>query len=290
MTTEESVVIDPVAVAEGAEKPVEVVAHEFMERLNVLLAKTASLSSSASLGKEAGLSKKRNTGTVHEQSRSRISEEDEDKQLLKMANDSNSFVWISSQPSIVTGRLRDYQIEGLNWMVRIHDTNINGILADEMGLGKTLQTISLLAYLHESRQCRSPALVIAPKSTISNWMKEFHRWCPSFRVVKLLGNKEERKATCKDDLLDPSSFDVVVASFESCLKEVRTLCHINWYYVVIDEAHRIKNESSELSKMVRKLNTAHRLLLTGTPLQVYSEIVSFLLSCRFYRFVCLEYG
>ena len=69
---------------------------------------------------------------------------------------------------------------------------INGILADEMGLGKTLQSISLLAFLRESRDVKGPHLVIVPKSTIGNWHREFGRWCPTFKALRLLGDKETR--------------------------------------------------------------------------------------------------
>ncbi|MES1914014.1 MAG: hypothetical protein MHM6MM_006150, partial [Cercozoa sp. M6MM] len=78
---------------------------------------------------------------------------------------------------------------------------VNGILADEMGLGKTLQTISLLAYLAHFEQLRGPFLVVVPKSTLPNWLKEFRRWCPSLRVRKILGEKEERTRQ-KQEILD----------------------------------------------------------------------------------------
>ena len=112
--------------------------------------------------------------------------------------------------------MRDYQVRGLNWLIKLYENGINGILADEMvlsrpsshintgnpsflltmemkkGLGKTLQTISVLGYLHHERGIRGPHLIITPKSTLSNWMNEFHRWCPAIRVIKFHGDKEER--------------------------------------------------------------------------------------------------
>ena len=82
------------------------------------------------------------------------------------------------QPSCIKfGNMREYQLAGLNWLIRLYDNGINGILADEMGLGKTLQTISLLGYLNEYRGIKGPHLVIVPKSTLGNWMNEFKRWC-----------------------------------------------------------------------------------------------------------------
>jgi hypothetical protein len=123
----------------------------------------------------------------------KVSEEQEDDALVQAALDSRATVRLQQQPSlIVGGTMRDYQLEGLNWMINLHDNGINGILADEMGLGKTLQSISLLAFLRESRKIRGPHLVIVPKSTIGNWHREFNRWCPAFKVLRLVGDKDTR--------------------------------------------------------------------------------------------------
>ncbi|KUF93183.1 hypothetical protein AM588_10009586 [Phytophthora nicotianae] len=160
----------------------------------------------------------------------------------------------------------------LTWMVNLAHQGINGILADEMGLGKTLQTISVLAYFYEFENITGPHIVLVPKSTLSNWLAEFERWCPSLRAVKFHGNKEERQR-CVQEVLCPGlpddkrKFDVCVTTFEMCLKEKTALCKFAWRYLIIDEAHRIKNESSQFSTVVRMLDTEHRLLLTGTPLQ-----------------------
>jgi SWI/SNF-related matrix-associated actin-dependent regulator of chromatin subfamily A member 5 len=82
--------------------------------------------------------------------------------------------------------------KGLNWLIKLHESNVNGILADEMGLGKTLQTISILAYIKERLGVSGPHIIIVPKTTLGNWMREFGKWCPSFNVLKFYGNKEDR--------------------------------------------------------------------------------------------------
>lgn len=125
--------------------------------------------------------------------RTRMSEEDEDKQMMKLSETKSiKSTRLLSQPlSITGGTMRSYQLEGLNWMIKLNDNNINGILADEMGLGKTLQTISLLAHLKEIRNINDPHdhyIVIVPKSTVSNWMRECKRWCPSLNVLIFLYN------------------------------------------------------------------------------------------------------
>jgi len=170
------------------------------------------------------------------------------------------------QPSCIkNGTMRAYQIQGLNWMVHLYDNGINGILADEMGLGKTLQTISLLGYLREFRGITGPHVIIVPKSTLHNWMNEIRKWCPEIRPMKFHGSAEERVALREG--MTPGSFDVCVTSYEMVIKEKNHFRRFHWRYVIIDEAHRIKNANSRLSQVVRMLRTNYRMLITGTPLQ-----------------------
>lgn len=179
--------------------------------------------------------------------------------------------------------MRSYQLEGLNWMIRLRSNGLNGILADEMGLGKTLQSISMLAYLHEYQNISGPHLVLVPKTTLSNWINEFARWLPALRVVKFHGSKEERAETAaaildgvsttakKRKLLaneaEGRTWDVVVTTYEVANLEKNTLAKLAWRYLMIDEAHRIKNENAQLSKTVRLIQVENRMLITGTPLQ-----------------------
>jgi SWI/SNF-related matrix-associated actin-dependent regulator of chromatin subfamily A member 5 len=238
------------------------------KRLQFLMAQTEVFSHFLSTGgtgafassKPSKSTKSKGTG------RSKVSEKAEDESLLQAVQSGQTVTRLLKQPALIeSGEMRAYQIEGLNWMINLHDNNINGILADEMGLGKTLQTISLLAYLRESRNISGPHMVIVPKSTVSNWLREFRRWCPVMRTVKLLGTKVEREKAI--EVVRSKKFDVCIASYESCLLEQSALTRFKWNYTIIDEAHRIKNEKSSLSKMVRALKTEFRLLITGTPLQ-----------------------
>lgn len=141
-----------------------------------------------------------------------------------------------------------------------------------MGLGKTLQTISFLAYLRENRGIKGPHIVIVPKSVVGNWMREIKKWCPVFKPVRLGGTKDERhkfetEHLPKDPATGRHKWDILVTSYEGLLKSKGKLKSIQWRYLIIDEAHRIKNEKSSLSLAVREMNTEHRLLITGTPLQ-----------------------
>ena len=197
--------------------------------------------------------------------KSHAAEESEDAELVEHAEDYQA-VRLTSQPTCIKfGKMREYQIAGLNWMIRLFDHGINGILADEMGLGKTLQTISLLGYLAEYRGVTGPHMVVVPKSTLGNWMNEFKRWCPMIRTFKFHGNAEEREAQ-KAKFLVPGGFDVCVTSYEMVIKEKTALKKFQ-RYIIIDEAHRLKNENSRLSIVLRTFSANNRMLITGTPLQ-----------------------
>lgn len=165
-----------------------------------------------------------------------MTEEEEDAQLLKSAQSKRRTIRLDTQPSNLASycKMHPYQLEGLNWLIKIHDHGINGILADEMGLGKTLQTISLLAYLRESRGVKGPHICVVPKSVVGNWCRELKKWCPVIRVVKMLGTKDERKRVVAEEV-KPSiggkaRFDVLVTSYEGILREKGPLGKIHWKY------------------------------------------------------------
>ena len=178
----------------------------------------------------------------------------------------NETVFRESPGYIQGGTMRDYQIAGLNWLISLHENGISGILADEMGLGKTLQTISFVGYLRYIAGITGPHLVAVPKSTLDNWKREFAKWCPEINILVLQGSKGDRAELIKDRLV-PDGFDVCITSYEMILREKSHLKKFAWEYIIIDEAHRIKNEESSLAQMVRMFNSRSRLLITGTPLQ-----------------------
>lgn len=168
-------------------------------------------------------------------------------------------------PKYISCELRDYQIEGLNWLINMHENSINCILADEMGLGKTLQTIALLGYIRYIRNENKRHLVVLPKSTLNNWKREFKRFMPGYRTRIFYAPKKDIRREAAD--LMAAKWDVCLTTYEMCISAKSALSRIRWSYIVIDEAHRLKNEHSLLSRIVRIFSCDHRLLITGTPLQ-----------------------
>ena len=194
---------------------------------------------------------------------------------------------VSQPPTVTGGQLRPYQLDALNWLIQLFENGMNGILADQMGLGKTITTISLLAHLWYMG-IHGPFLVVAPVSTLSNWMNEFAKWTPTIPAVMYHGTKEERTAlrqrifamegrkapASKRQRVSASGASngtgtgaVVVTSYEIAIKDNRFLMSHKWKYLVVDEAHRLKNFECKLICQLRQLHTESRLLLTGTPLQ-----------------------
>merc|ERR1712156_1262686 len=174
---------------------------------------------------------------------------------------------ISEQASIlVGGKLKEYQIKGLEWMVSLNNNNLNGILADEMGLGKTIQTIALLTYLMEMKKNMGPYLVIVPLSTLSNWTLEAAKWAPSMTTVAYKGSPAARRAV--QGVIRSGRFNVLVTTYEYIIREKALLSKLRWKYMIIDEGHRMKNHNNKLTTTINTCyTTAHRILLTGTPLQ-----------------------
>ncbi|KAL7795684.1 SNF2 family DNA-dependent ATPase [Trichoderma afarasin] len=182
---------------------------------------------------------------------------------------------MATQPKcMVGGTMREYQLEGLTWMYEICSQGMSGILADEMGLGKTIQTISLIALLREQEQYLGPHLIVAPLSTLSNWIDEFHKWVPSIPIEMYHGNKAQREEIFHKKIMShlksgrpTKKFPVVCTSYEMVINDHHNLSRIKWEFIIIDEGHRMKNADAKLFQQLRQFSSATRLLITGTPLQ-----------------------
>ncbi|KYO27317.1 hypothetical protein Y1Q_0021242 [Alligator mississippiensis] len=172
-------------------------------------------------------------------------------------------------------QLREYQLEGLNWLLFNWYNRRNCILADEMGLGKTIQSITFL-YEILLTGIRGPFLIIAPLSTITNWEREFRTWT-DINVVVYHGSMVSRQMIQQYEMYFRDSqgriirgtyrFQAIITTFEMILGGCPELNAIEWRCVIIDEAHRLKNKNCKLLEGLKLMNLEHKVLLTGTPLQ-----------------------
>ena len=157
--------------------------------------------------------------------------------------------------------LRPYQQHGYAWLLHLRNNHLGGCLADDMGLGKTVQT---LAYLHRLKADGrlGNTLLVGPVVTLGNWESEIRRFTPILSTVRYAGPVQSRF------LPNPSeSIDIVLVSYQTLRNDIERFLDREWDHVILDEAHYVKNASSRTFKAVRSLTAAHRLSLTGTPLE-----------------------
>ncbi|XP_016368100.1 lymphocyte-specific helicase-like isoform X1 [Sinocyclocheilus rhinocerous] len=192
------------------------------------------------------------------------------KQMLDLERTVNGQPVPAQQPKLFTGGvMRLYQVEGIEWLRMLWENGINGILADEMGLGKTIQCIAHIAMMVE-KKVLGPFLVVAPLSTLPNWISEFKRFTPEVSVLLYHGPQKERMDLVKKIRQPQGPFrmcPVVVTSFEIAMRDRKILQRFHWNYMIVDEGHRIKNLNCRLVQELKMLMTDNKLLLTGTPLQ-----------------------
>ncbi len=166
------------------------------------------------------------------------------------------------KPRGLKATLRPYQEQGLSWLRFIHEISSGGVLADDMGLGKTIQTIALLLSLkQEKKEQPLRALIVAPTSVVTNWMREIERFAPSLTTALWhgAGRKEQ-----KDEL---TSANVIITSYALLRRDIDLLKKLRLDYAILDEAQAIKNPMSATAAAAKDLNAERRLALTGTPIE-----------------------
>lgn len=195
--------------------------------------------------------------------------------LTKVLKYRPKFQPFKDQPPCIGGteslQLRDYQLNGVNWLMHAWSKYNSSILADEMGLGKTIQTISFLQVMYSNYQLYGPFLIVVPLSTIVAWQREFRNWGPEMNVVTYLGDVGSRNVIREYEWQHGGNkrlkFNVILTTYEILLKDKSFLGAVSWAVLAVDEAHRLKNDDSLLYKSLFEFNSNHRLLITGTPLQ-----------------------
>ena len=200
-------------------------------------------------------------------------------------------------PGDIYSSLFDYQKTGVQWLWELYSQQVGGIIGDEMGLGKTIQVIAFLAGLHYSKKITKPVIVVAPATVMNQWVNEFHRWWPPFRVSILhssgsgmldVGREAQmedallsrtwdgsrRKALSKGQRAGKKIVDrviqdghILVTTYSGLQTYAELLIPVDWEYAVLDEGHKIRNPNAAITIYCKELRTANRIILSGTPMQ-----------------------
>ncbi|MBM3184651.1 MAG: DEAD/DEAH box helicase, partial [Chlamydiae bacterium] len=165
-------------------------------------------------------------------------------------------------PKEIRADLRPYQAEGVHWLERLRMMFLNGILADDMGLGKTLQAIAAMTQMHEKEK-KTRSLIVCPTSLLYNWKEEISKFNPKLKAMVVDGIPNQRKKL----LGKIDDYDVTITSYTLLQKDIETYAAIPFHYAILDEAQHIKNRGTRNAKSVKMIQAAHRLILTGTPIE-----------------------
>ncbi len=173
-----------------------------------------------------------------------------------------NFFTPSGIPQGINATLRSYQTEGVGWLERLRTMHLNGVLADDMGLGKTLQAIIALTQ-HKQTNPKAISIIVCPTSLVYNWKEEFNKFNPKLKVLPIDGTPVQRQKL----IAKAKKQDVLITSYSLLQKDIEHYQEINFDYAVLDEAQNIKNRGTRNAKSVKTISAAHRLILTGTPIE-----------------------
>ena len=186
----------------------------------------------------------------------------EDKtSLKKLREDMKDLGKQKAESKGLNTTLRPYQQEGLAWMQFLRIYGFGGILADDMGLGKTIQTLAHLQVEKEEKRLDKPVLIIAPTSLLGNWKNEASKFTPELRVALYYGSKRKKILDNINDL------DIIVTTYNLLNIDIDILKEQKFYYLILDEAQRIKNARSEVAKSSKLIHAENFLALSGTPME-----------------------
>ncbi len=174
---------------------------------------------------------------------------------IKRIHESQSFT--PQLPSTFRAELRDYQVEGYNWLSRLAHWGVGGCLADDMGLGKTVQALAAILSLATD----GPSLVVAPTSVSNNWQSEANRFTPTLNIKTLAGKDRE------NTIAELGKFDLLITTYTLLQQENDLLSAVKWQTIILDEAQAIKNAATKRSKAAMALQARFKLITTGTPVE-----------------------
>ena len=230
-------------------------------------------------------------------------EEEQEEDIEDVDDDGANYVILEGGlkiPERIFDQLFDYQKVGVQWLWELHCQRAGGIIGDEMGLGKTIQVLSFLGALHFSGMYK-PSIIVCPVTLLRQWKREAQKWYPSFKVDALhdsaqdLNNRKKRSKSCESDYESEGSLDsdseekllsktskkwdslinrvvgsesgLLITTYEQLRILGDKLLDIEWGYAVLDEGHRIRNPNAEVTLVCKQLQTVHRIIMTGAPIQ-----------------------
>ena len=164
-------------------------------------------------------------------------------------------------PAGFHGELRPYQCEGLGWLDYLRRFDLGGILADDMGLGKTIQVLAMLQRRRMNRSAKGPSLAVVPRSLVFNWVAEAAKFTPRLCVLDYTG---PGRHALREKF---SEYDLIITTYGTLRTDIAELTGITFDYLILDEAQAIKNAESQAAKAARLLRGAHRLAMSGTPIE-----------------------
>lgn len=156
--------------------------------------------------------------------------------------------------------LRDYQQQGVDWLSFLKRHQLGGILADDMGLGKTLQVIAFLASTYNKAQ-GGPTLIVCPTSLVSNWENEITKFAKNLKVMTVFG--AQRNAP----LQRLAQAQCILTTYPLLKRDIAYYSALHFENIILDEAQYIKNDTAQVSRLVKRLNAHFKLCLSGTPIE-----------------------
>ena len=222
-----------------------------------------------------GVAKRSRRNGFHDSDEDRAAEddEDEDEDEDEEPLEDVEFAGGLSIPGDTYERLLPHQKTCLKWLWELHCQRAGGIIGDEMGLGKTVQVASFLAALHHSRMY-SPSIIVCPATMLRQWRRELRIWAPKLKTTILhdsaISSEAGGKKRARERLFNECISDgdgVLLTTYEHMRMFRDRICAVRWGYAVLDEGHKIRNPDADVTIVAKQLQTVHRIIMSGAPIQ-----------------------